>query len=212
MHRLAGSGQARRVPIAAPACASPRTSSSGSPPGPRGRSSMTAPSGRRKRICAPGRPSSAKPRSWTSRWWCRQRSSRLSSFVSPPRAQCRRWCASTNRLFSHPGERQVRSQAWSALRKASGGDGRRARQPRLLPPRGAPHALRREPAVPVRAPDRTHRARDVGSAGLLLDQLELLALAVRLAAVGGVHGRSVLSSPSHLTLPTVARLVPTEGG
>ena len=75
------------VPVSVPPAA--RGSGEGHPEVGGGELTIWAPSGRSKRRRPSGPTESEKPPSCTRRWWWRQSSTRLSSAVSPPRAQWR---------------------------------------------------------------------------------------------------------------------------
>ena len=125
---------------------------------------MRRPSGLRN-VTAPLVPRSIRmPPSCTSRWWRRHRSSRLSSDVPPPSAQCVMWWASQWRAVQ-PGKRQRPSRALSARRMAGGID-RVLRPTSSADPSGpssittteASHARRRDVSYETLGPDLRPRA------------------------------------------------------
>ena len=124
------------APIDSPASRFRRRSSPVEPRGSCGEFSSFLPRGSRTTISELPLPVTAKPPSCTSRWWWRQRSTRLSRSVLPPSAQGMMWWPSQKRRLVQPGKRQPPSRSRSAMLRAGGIDlvllpTYRARFPRL---------------------------------------------------------------------------------
>ena len=116
------SGVAVSGPIAISASASPASVGANGgrdQVGATGASGNGGPSGQRNSASPAGSSRTWKPSSCTARWCRRQSSTKLSSRVAPPSAQCWTWWTSHRRAWQ-PGNRHRWSRACSARRSAGG--------------------------------------------------------------------------------------------